>query len=142
MAAIFERDGVCFQYPENWKLESDDTETGWTATVQSPDTAMLVVAFDEDMPEPEHMAQTALEAIKEEYKDVESEEALESIAGQPAVGHDVRFFSFDLTNTCLIRSFYTSRGAVLVMWEANDLELAQNEPVLRAITASLKVEDD
>ena len=71
-----------------------------------------------------------------------SEDCVESVAGQPAVGHDVRFFSFDLTNTCWIRSFYCSRGSILVMWEANDLELEQNEPVLKAITASLRVEED
>ena len=142
MAAQFDRDGVRFLYPENWTLEGEDTDTGWTVSVQSPDTAFLVIALDQNMPDTETMARTALNALEEEYKDLESEEALESIAGQPAIGHDVRFFSFDLTNSCAIRSFYSSRGTILLMWQANDLELAHNEPVLRAITASMKVDND
>ena len=43
----------------------------------------------------------------------EADDCVDSVAGQPAVGHDVRFFSLDLTNTCWIRSFYGGRGTVL-----------------------------
>jgi hypothetical protein len=142
MAALFDRDGIQFLYPENWELQSEETETGWSVSLQSADTAFVVIAFDEELPDPDYMARTALEALKAEYEDLESEDCLESVAGQPAVGHDVRFFSLDLTNTCWIRSFYSSRGTVLAMWQVNDLELDRNEPVLRAITASLKVEED
>ena len=88
------------------------------------------------------MAQTALEALRGEYADLEADDCVESVAGLPAVGHDVRFFSLDLTNTCWIRSFYSGRGTVLAMWQINDLELEQHEPVLRAICASIKVEED
>jgi hypothetical protein len=58
------------------------------------------------------------------------------------VGHDIRFFSLDLTNTCWTRSFYSARGTVLVLCQTNDLELETNEPVLRAICASLEVDDE
>ena len=144
MAALFQADGIEFQYPENWELEREDNESGWTVSVQSPrpDTAFLVVAFDSEMPEMEHMAQTALDAVRSEYEDVEAEDCVEPIAGLPAVGHDVRFFSLDLTNTCWIRSFYSARGTVLIMWQSNDLELDHQEPVLRAMCASLKVEEE
>ncbi len=94
------------------------------------------------MPEPREMTDAALDALREEYPELEAETAVESLAGQPAVGHDIRFFSFDLTNTCWTRSFYSGRGTVLVMWQANDLELDRLEPVLRAITASLVVAED
>ena len=77
------------------------------------------------------MAQAALDALRAEYEDLEADACVESIAGQPAVGHDVRFFSLDLTNTCWIRSFYSGRGTVLVMWQLTDLELDRHEKVLR-----------
>ncbi len=142
MAARFEEDGIEFLYPENWDLQREETENGWTIALQSPDTAFLVMSFDADMPEPGLMAQTAPDALKGEYENLESDACLESIAGQPAVGYDVRFFSLDLTNTCWIRSFYSGRGTVLVMWQLNDLELERHEQVLRAICASIKVEED
>jgi hypothetical protein len=142
MPATFAEDGLSFQYPESWPLQREETENGWTVSLQSPETAFFMVSFDGDMPEPELMAQTALDALTAEYPGLESDERLESIAGQPAQGHDIRFFSFDLTNTCWTRSFYCGGGTVLVMWQANDLELERLGPVLNAICASLRVEED
>jgi hypothetical protein len=142
MSLTFEEDGIRFRYPENWRLEREENETGWTVTVQSPDTAFLLLSFDSDMPEPEQVAQTALDALREEYPNLEADAEADTLAGQPAVGHDIQFFSLDLTNTCWTRSFMSSRGTVLIMWEVNDLELEATEPVLRAITASLEVEED
>src|SRR4051812_21821906 len=104
MSAQFEEDGVRFLYPENWELQREESENGWTVSVQSPDTAFLVVSLDSAMPEMELMARTALDALREEYQDIEADDCVDSLAGQPAVGHDVRFFSLDLTNTCWIRS--------------------------------------
>jgi hypothetical protein len=137
----FREDGITFRYPENWRLDREPMDNGWTVQVQSPDTAFLVVSFDPDLPTTEEMAQTALEALQEEYPELESEPHVDTLAGQMAIGHDVRFFSLDLTNTCWIRSFYGDTGTVLVMCQSNDLDLEQNEPILRAICASMRVEE-
>jgi hypothetical protein len=140
--ARFNRDGIGLSYPENWKLESEDSEGGWSVSLQSPDTAFLLVSYYEDMPESAAVAQTTLEAMQAEYEDLESEEIFETVAGQPAVGHDISFFSLDLTNTCWVRCFYGAHGTVLVMWQATDTEMDRNGPVLDAICASLTVEED
>jgi hypothetical protein len=100
-----------------------------------------MLSLREDMPSTDQMADTALAALREEYPDLEADDCVDSLAGQPAVGHDICFISFDLPCTCWTRSFYSSRGTVLVLCELNDLELEKNEPVLRAICASLEVED-
>jgi len=142
MALTFQEDGLTFQYPENWRLERNDNETGWTVSLESPETAFFMITFDGDMPDAEAMAETALAALKEEYPGLEADPCLDSVAGQPAFGHEIRFFSFDLTNTCWTRSFYCGGGTVLVLWQANDLELEHIEPVLKAICASFKVEED
>jgi hypothetical protein len=141
MVKTFEEDGISFQYPDNWQLEREEADGGWTVSVQSPGTAFLVVSFDEGMPPAEDVAETALEALRSEYPELEAEDQVETLAGQMAVGHDIRFFSFDLTNTCWTRSFLTDEGTVLVMCQTNDLELDTNGPVLKAICASLKVEE-
>ena len=142
MAAQFDEGGIRFRYPENWKLEREDTEEGWTVLVQSPDTAFMMISLREDAPAPELMVETVLEALREDYQELEAEDCVASLAGQPAVGHDIQFFSFDLTNTCWTRSFSTGLGTVLVMCQANDLELEQNEPILKAMCASLEVDDE
>jgi hypothetical protein len=140
--AQFDESGIRFQYPENWQLEREEYETGWTVSVQSPDTAFLLITVNAEGPEPEQMAETVLEAMRADYPDLEADEHIDTLAGQPAFGHEMHFTSLDLTNTCWTRSLYTPEGTALVMWQANDLEMETNEPVLRAICASLEVDED
>ena len=138
---LFEADGIRFQYPDNWQLTRENADTGWSVSVQSPDTAFLLVTYDEEMPELGTVADTVLETLRADYPDLEAEDAIESLAGQPALGHNIRFFSLDLTNTCCTRVFYSDTGTVLLMWQTNDLELDYVEPIFKAIRASLRVEE-
>lgn len=142
MPTAFAQDGISFQFPENWQVDRQETDSGWTVALQSPQTAFFLVSFDGDMPETEQMAQSALDALREEYTEVEADPRVESVAGQPAIGFDIRFISFDLTNSGWARSFYSAAGTILLYWQANDLELEDIEPVLRAISASVTVEED
>jgi hypothetical protein len=141
MTKLFSEDGISFRYPSNWMLEREDGEGGWTVSVQSPDTAFLVLSCDRSMPDAEEVAETTLEALQEEYPGLEAEPSVENLAGRMAVGHDIQFMSFDLTNTCWTRCFDTESGTVLVMCQANDLELETSGPTLKAICASLAVDD-
>ena len=141
MVKQFDADGVSFRYPDNWTLEREEADGGWTATLQSPATAFLVVTLDRTLPEPQQMAETALAALRSEYPALEADAVVDLLAGEMAVGHDIQFFSFDLSNTGWTRSLYGGAGTLLVYWQANDLELPATEPVLRAICASLKVEE-
>jgi len=137
----FHKDGIRFQYPDNWRLSREDVDNGWTVSVESPDTAFLLLTLDEAMPDAEDVAHTVLEALEAEYPELEAEEAAETLAWRPALGHNIRFFSLDLTNTCCARTFYAQAGTLLVMWQANDLELDAAEPIFRAMLASLKLDE-
>ena len=141
MSLPFERNGISLQYPEGWRLEPEDNESGWTVLLQSPGTAFLMLTFDDNMPTIEDVAETALTALREDYPTLEAEEKVDTIAGQMAVGHDINFISLDLTNSCWTRCFYSEMGTVLVMSQTADLELDKYGPVLRAIWASLRVEE-
>jgi hypothetical protein len=140
--AEFHDGGIRFRYPENWTLEREDNDTGWTVSVQSPGTAFLMVCLRHDTPATDEVADAALAALQDDYPELEFDPCIDSVAGQPAVGHVVRFFSLDLTNTCWTRSFYSSEGTVLVLWQVNDLELEHAEPILKAICSSFEVETD
>jgi len=142
MAEQFAENGIRFRYPENWRLEREETESGWTVLLQSPDTAFFLLSLNENRLSSEEVTRTALDALREDYPDLEADECVDSLAGQPAVGYDIRFTSLDLTNTCWTRGCYCAGGTILVLCQLNDLELESNEPVLRAICASLTLEDD
>jgi hypothetical protein len=141
MPQLFQEAGIRFQYPDSWQLTREEAESGWTVSVQSPDTAFFMLTFDEGMPDPDEVADTVLEALRADYPSLDAEDALQTLAGQPALGHNIRFFSLDLTNTACTRCFYSDTGTILVMWQANDLELDQVEPIFKAMCASLRVEE-
>ena len=141
MPAVFEEGGIRLQYPENWTLAKEPSEEGWTIVIQSPETAFLMLALREDSPDPQLLVDTALAALREDYEDLEAETAVESLAGLPAIGHDIRFFSLDLTNTCWTRSIETEQGTILLMCQFSDVESEINQTVLRAMCTSLQVEE-
>ena len=141
MPAVFEQDGIRFQYPENWSLERGEHDSGWSVTVQSRDTAFLSLSYHTDQSDMAALADSALDAMREEYDELETDPALETLAGLPAIGHDVRFYSLDLTNTAWIRAFACEEGCILILCELNDLELERNGKVLKAICASLTIDD-
>jgi hypothetical protein len=141
MTREFNEGGVSFRYPESWTLEREEADGGWAITLQSKETAFLVVTLDPTMPTPEEMAKTALEALRSEYPELEADSALDMLAGELAVGHDIAFFSLDLANTVWTRCLYGAGGTLLVYWQMNDLELPTMEPVVRAVCQSLRVEE-
>jgi hypothetical protein len=142
MAKVFREDGISFRYPDNWVLEREEGDGGWTVSIQSPDTAFMVLSCDSGMPDRSDVAETALESLREEYPGLEAQSQVETVAGRLAVGHDIQFMSLDLTNTCWTRCFDVAAGTVLVMCQANDMELETNGRVLKAICASLTVEEE
>ena len=52
MPAQFDDGGIRFRYPEDWQLERQDSEDGWTVSLQSPETAFLMLCVREDAPPP------------------------------------------------------------------------------------------
>jgi hypothetical protein len=142
MVGRFDEDGVSFSYPESWRLEREDSDGGWTVTLQSPGTAFAVLRLDREMPPAEQVAATALAALKADYPGLEAESAVDLLGGEMAVGHDVQFFSLDLTNTCRTRSLYAAAGTLLVLCQVSDVDEAEYDPALRAVCASLRVEGD
>jgi len=138
MPRVFREGSLSFRYPDNWQLEREDNDHGWTVSLYSPGTAFLTLSLDTDYPDTERVAKTALEAMRSEYPELEADERAEQLAGQLAVGHDIWFFSFDLTNTCWTRSFDCPDGTALLLCQVSDID-ASLEPILRAICTSLRV---
>jgi hypothetical protein len=142
MTQHYQGDGISFDYPDDWQLDREESADGWTLLLQSPGTAFLTLTCDQSGASTEEVAEAALDALKADYPSLDAQPQVDTLAGQMAVGHDIQFFSLDLTNTCWTRSLYSLEGTVLVLCQTNDLELEQYEPILRAICASLVVEEE
>jgi hypothetical protein len=141
MAAEFSESGVSFRYPESWTIEREESESGWVVTVNSPGTAFVTVCLRQDRPGVKELSTAVLDTLRQDYPELEADEKTERLAGRKSFGHDIRFFSLDLTNSCWTRSFSSPSGTVLVMCQTSDLELETTGPILKAIRDSLRVSD-
>ena len=135
---IYEKDGIRFEYPENWTLDEENGESRAIA-VHSPGGAFWLVSPTEDE-DPDWVAEEALRALEEEYQELESEPVEEHISGHDLVGFDVNFWYLDLTNTSLIRSVKAGENTLLVLCQSEDREFENVADVFRAMTASLLAE--
>ena len=141
MSDTFERDGVRFQYPPDWQLETEEDADSWTASLQGPGTAFLVVSYCPGIEDPGELVDAAVEGLQADYPNLDAADAVDTLAGQPALGADVNFVHFDLTNTCWIRAVPAADGALLVMAQCTDEELQDQGEALKAIMATLSIEE-
>ena len=138
MPALFDQYGICFDFPDNWQVEAD-SESGadLSVTVTSPETAFWSLSRHSGETTASHLVENALEAMREEYPSLECEEAEDEIEEQFMAGYNLSFFYVDLCSTAAIRGFCHEGIAYLLIYQAEDRELARVEPVFRAITTSL-----
>ncbi|WP_199756778.1 hypothetical protein [Tautonia sociabilis] len=142
MTGIYDDHGIRFEYPGDWEVEVDTDGEKTTVSIHSPDgVAFALVALDESCPEPSDVAGQALDAMREEYPNLDSVPVLETIDGHRAVGHDVEFMALDSTNSCSIRCFRTPRRTVIVFGQWSDLEGGDPESQLKSLRDSLEETD-
>jgi len=143
MIRTFERDAIRFQYPAHWELEpSDESDGGWAVSLQSPETAFLLVSLRPDADNPAALADQTLAALKDEYKELDAANAVETLAGQVAIGHDIDFLTLDTAIACWTRCIETLAGSLLVMAQVSEYDRERTQPVLRAICSSLSIQDE
>lgn len=135
----FSRDGVCFAYPAGWKLDLDDAGSGWTVTVESPGTAFAVVSLRPDADGVGEVAAETLTTLRSEYPGLDVEEVTATLAGSPAVGHDLQFLTIDTVVTVRSRVADTTAGPLLVLTQVGEHDAGEYESVLAAVVASVQV---
>ncbi len=140
--AIFDDRGIRFEYPSGWEIEVSEDEAVTTISLQSPGRpAFVLVTLDESMPEPEVVVGEVLDTMREEYPDLDESPIREEIHGHEAVGHDLDFFSLDMTSACVIRCFRTNRRTVLLFGQWSDYEDEPARAALSGLQRSLEETD-
>ncbi len=110
-AEVYEDRGVHFEYPSSWSLDVTDEGPVTTVDLQHPGgIAFVLVRTDDERPDPADLADQALEAMREEYPDLDAYPAMETLHDHRAIGHDVEFFSLDIANAAA-HSLFPHRAA-------------------------------
>jgi hypothetical protein len=138
MIETFTRDGVRFKYPNNWILEddADGASSDWTVSLQTPHSAIYMVSYRPDT-DPTELADETLDALLDDYADLESTATADEVAGRVALGYDIDFITLDVTVNAQLRTLPHGDAAVLIMWQMADRDRAHYESLMAAVTKSL-----
>lgn len=134
--------GIRFQYPEDWGIQEQSQGEEHLITVSSPATTFWSLGLFYGAPTPEHVVQTVLRALEDDYPEMDVYESRETLLERQTVARDVEFVCLELLNSARIRAFQTEQFTVLIMSQSTDDEFEEMEPVLDAITQSLECDID
>jgi len=137
MEEIYEGHGISFRYPAYWELTEQEDEEATSITVASPETSFWSISLFHHGPPPQQVLDSAIEAFREEYDEVDVYASTARTGERAGVARDVDFVCFELINSAFLRSFQTDRFTVLVLYQGFDGELEITRPLLEAISASL-----
>ncbi len=140
---IYEGHGVRFEYPSDWAVEVIEDSSEVIVGVQEPSgLAFVLVTIDESCSDPGDVAEAALEAMREEYPDLDAVPMVETIGDHDMIGHDVEFFALDIANAATVRTFGTPRRTVLFFGQWTELGDNNLADIIRGMLSSLEEAED
>lgn len=136
----YDTHGLRFIHPEGWQVEREIDGDDWQVTVQSPESAFILIKPLGPIEDLDEAAEVTLETMREDYKDLEEEAAEEIIGGVPCRGYDVNFTCLDLITTCQIRYLRAGDEAVLIMSQAADIDPPEYQIEMERLRRSISIQ--
>ena len=139
MTAVYDKLGLNFMYPENWKLtDSADDSIPHEITVDSPDgAAMWSVHIYPDGTHPDRLLEQTWETLRETYPDLELSDLEASSNEQSIEGQEALFYCLDFLVRARLQVFEKDQRRVLAWYQAEDREFEKMDLVFQAMTTSL-----
>ena len=135
----YDDEGLRFESPPDWAIEETWDGEVRTVAVQAPDgLGFAVIQTDDSRPDPDEIADAALQAMRDDYPELDSHRVMETINDHAATGHDLEFMTLDMTNAAAIRCFRTPRRTVLVLGQWSDLGGAESSERVRHVVRSVE----
>jgi hypothetical protein len=138
MTATYEKIGLKFLYPENWKL-TDETEGGLPSSIslESPDGGGLwsvhVYELDAD---PDEILKETIITLQETYPDLEITPIKSNFDPHPSTAVETLFYCLDFLVLVRLQVVKTSDYQLLFWFQAEDREFEKQELVFNAMTIS------
>jgi hypothetical protein len=138
MTAVYDKLGLKFLYPENWKLMDDSTESPQVITLETPDgsTTWSVHVYPAGT-DGDAILRETLDTLQQTYEDLEIAPHQQQLGELEANGVEAMFYCLDF----LIRAqlhLLPTRDRLLLFWaQAEDRDFDKQQLVFQAITVSL-----
>ncbi|MFK7768883.1 MAG: hypothetical protein AB8B55_16805 [Mariniblastus sp.] len=139
MTAVYDKLGLSFLYPENWKL-IDESESGTphSITLETPDGSAIwtVHVYPESAVEEDVLKET-LATLQETYEDLEIAPYKGDLGGEPTNGVEALFYCLDFLVKAQLQFVRTEERLILFWTQAEDREFEKQEIVFNAISVGL-----
>jgi len=133
----FNRNGIRFEYPENWIIEEDSSQDGViTLSVAAPDGAFWSLSRQPAEADLQQLTDATTKQLREEYPDLEACPASDDLFGTSFSGADFNFSYLDLTNTAEVRCLTTPTACYVIFSQAEDRDWSRLHHVFKAMTTS------
>lgn len=134
----YHRHHLSFDYPSAWELV-EDADDGLVSVSLFGDGTLWMITVLPRRPQPVDVISQTVAAFREEYGEIDlypGDSTPESCAAA------LEFFALELVNWVWLRAFTTGGKTMLVQAQGTDHEREKQEPVLTAVTASLRLDPD
>ncbi|MFM9965540.1 MAG: hypothetical protein ACKV2Q_30510 [Planctomycetaceae bacterium] len=142
MDRVFEGHGIRFEYPDDWILHEQSTVEEITLTVHSPDTSFWSLTLIMDRPDPQRVIDSALEAFREEYSEIDVYPSTARLGDQPTESCELDFVCHELIGSAFLRATVAPEFTLLVLYQGADLELDDTQKILEKVSRSLSWDSD
>ena len=138
MTATFEKNGLRFLYPDSWTLaEYSDADEFHEVSLESPEGSIWSVSVFPAEAQPKQLIQSCLEALQDQYDDLEASEFEGEFNGFEASGFDADFYCLDFLVAAQSRTLQHNGKTFSFFCQAESREFEKNLDVFNAITMSL-----
>lgn len=140
--ATFDDFDLTFEYPDDWEVSVDGEAAERTISVESPDSAFLVITVFNEQISSLAVVRRAEETFTEIYEGADVENFEGDILGFPTDGTVIDFSSLDLIGQARLQSFTTHRRTFFVMSQRSDMDGDTADEVFAAILESLRLPNE
>jgi hypothetical protein len=139
MTATYEKRGIKFLYPENWKLNDEaDSELPCSISLETPDGGAFwaVHLYPADSDADEILKET-LAPLRETYTDLEVLPAAQDFEQFPGTAREAMFYCLDFLVQAKLQIIETTPFKILFWYQAEDRDFEKQALVFKAISTSL-----
>lgn len=138
----YNRNGLYFEYPDDWELTEDIGEEQISLTLNAPGTAFWMAVLMRDRPSSDDVVESALASLLDEYPESDVYPSEDEICMLPTVARDVDFVCLELLGRATLRACETDTFTLLVLTQASDVEGEEIHTQLARVSDSLVWADD
>ena len=138
MPATYNKLGLNFMYPENWKLIDETESIPHVVTLEAPEGSCTwtVHAYPQDV-DTDEILKESIQTLEQTYEDLEISPLTQSAGETEGQGIEAMFYCLDFLIRAKLLWMETTDKNILLWTQAEDRDFDDQEIIFQAITVSM-----